>query len=118
MKKLVSIILILLAISSFIGNFITICLLSNLHPTASAMEGLYYMTHYSWISWLFMLIPIGCLIFGALLKQKKNLVIGVICSCLLFGCGCFYLISLNRYSTNISYLGKLETELGVVLPNE
>lgn len=118
MKKFLSIILVILAISSFFLGLFTIVHFSEAHPTSSAMEGLYYTIHYSWIAWLFMLIPIGCLIFGILMKQTKNIITGVAFSLFLFMLGCFYLIGFLHYSTDIAYLEKIEADLEITLPNE
>ncbi|MBO5224168.1 MAG: hypothetical protein J6C23_06635 [Clostridia bacterium] len=116
MKKFLSFILIFLAIVSLFVGFFTVAVLSSKHPGETTVEGMYYMLHYSWIYWLFMLIPIGCLLFGILLKRKKNLIIGIIFSGLLFGFGCFFLIGLTNYSTDTSYVEKLGKELEICFP--
>lgn len=118
MKKFVSHLLTILSVLSLPVCFITIVVLCQSHPASSAMEGLYYMQHYSWISWLFILIPIACLIFGARFKKMKNLIVGILLSVLLFGYGCFYLIGIANYSTNIAYLERFEEELSMDFPDD
>ena len=65
-----------------------------------------------------MLVPLGCLLFGVLSKFKRNWIIGIIFSGLLFAYGCFYLVGFTTYSTDASYIEKVEAELELALPKE
>lgn len=118
MKKAASIILLLAAILSIFAALITISFICSTLPSSTSMEGLYHTTHHMWMFWIFMLIPLTCLAFGVLKKQKKNLIIGIIFSCLMLLFGCFYFINLSQYSTDTAYVEKLAQELQIELPNE
>ena len=116
MKKFRSVILVILSVASFIVSFALIVMLSGRYPNASASEAMYHTARFAWLTFVFMLIPLGCLAFGIGLKIKKNLVIGIVFSALLLIYGGLLSVSLTQYSTDAEYLGRLETEVGIAFP--
>ena len=116
MKKFLSVLLVILSAASFIVSFALIVMLSGRYPNASASEAMYHTARFAWLTFVFMLIPLGCLAFGIGLKIKKNLVIGIVFSALLLIYGGLLSVSLTQYSTDAEYLGRLETEVGIAFP--
>ena len=116
MKKFLSVLLIILSVASFIISFALIVMLSGRYPTASASEATYHTARFAWLAFVFMLVPLGCLVFGIGLKIKKNLVIGIVFSALLLIYGGLLSVSLTQYSTDAEYLDSLETEVGIAFP--
>ncbi|MBQ4062015.1 MAG: hypothetical protein IJD14_04100 [Christensenellaceae bacterium] len=76
------------------------------------------MMRYSILAWCFLPVPLGCLIFGIFVKNKKNFIVGIIFFILLFSFGLFYLTAQDIYSTDTAYLEKLETETQIDFPEE
>ena len=116
MKKFLSVLLVILSAASFIISFALIVMLSGRYPTASASEAMYHTAQFAWLTFVFMLIPLGCLAFGIGLKIKKNLVIGIVFSALLLIYGGLLSVSLTQYSTDAEYLDGLKTEVGIAFP--
>lgn len=116
MKKFLSVLLVILSAASFIISFALIVMLSGRYPTASASEATYHTARFAWLAFVFMLVPLGCLVFGIGLKIKKNLVIGIVFSALLLIYGGLLSVSLTQYSTDAEYLDSLETEVGIAFP--
>ena len=106
------------AVWSLIGSLLVMNGLSNTHPSSATLESTYYLMHYCWVAWLFMLIPVGCLVYGILSKRKKNVAVGIVFAGLLLIVGCFYFVGLKQYATDLAYLEGLEAELGLSLPEE
>ena len=116
MKKFLSVLLIIFSAASFIVSFALIVMLSGRYPNASASEAMYHTARFAWLTFVFMLIPLGCLAFGIGLKIKKNLVIGIVFSALLLIYGGLLSVSLTQYSTDAEYLDDLKTEVGIAFP--
>lgn len=116
MKKFLSVLIVILSAASFIVSFALIFMLSGRYPTASASEATYHTAQFAWLAFVFMLVPLGCLVFGIGLKIKKNLVIGIVFSALLLIYGGLLSLSLTQYSTDAEYLDSLETEVGIAFP--
>lgn len=116
MKRFLSVLLIIFSAASFIVSFALIVMLSGRYPNASASEAMYHTARFAWLTFVFMLIPLGCLAFGIGLKIKKNLVIGIVFSALLLIYGGLLSVSLTQYSTDAEYLDGLETEVGIAFP--
>ena len=118
MKKFLSVLLVILSAASFIISFALIVMLSGRYPTASASEAMYHTARFAWLAFVFMLVPLGCLVFGIGLKIKKNLVIGIVFSALLLIYGGLLSVSLTQYSTDAEYLDGLKTEVGIAFPED
>ena len=118
MKKFLSVLLIIFSAASFIISFALIVMLSGRYPTASASEAMYHTARFAWLTFVFMLIPLGCLAFGIGLKIKKNLVIGIVFSALLLIYGGLLSVSLTQYSTDAEYLDGLKTKVGIAFPED
>lgn len=118
MKKFLSVLLVILSATSFIVSFALIFMLSGRYPTASASEASYHTARFAWLTFVFMLIPLGSLAFGIGLKIKKNLVIGIVFSALLLIYGGLLAVPLTQFSTDAGYLGRLETEVGIAFPKD
>lgn len=116
MKKFLSVLLVILSAASFIISFALIVMLSGRYPTASASEATYQTARFAWLAFVFMLVPLGCMVFGIVLKIKKNLVIGIVFSALLLIYGGLLSVSLTQYSTDAEYLDSLKTEVGIAFP--
>lgn len=118
MKKFLSVLLIIFSAASFIISFALIVMLSGRYPTASASEAMYHTARFAWLTFVFMLVPLGCLVFGIGLKIKKNLVIGIVFSALLLIYGGLLSVSLTQYSTDAEYLDGLKTKVGIAFPED
>lgn len=118
MKRFLSVLLIIFSAASFIVSFALIVMLSGRYPNASASEAMYHTARFAWLTFVFMLIPLGCLAFGIGLKIKKNLVIGIVFSALLLIYGGLLSVSLTQYSTDAEYLDGLKTEVGIAFPED
>ena len=117
MKKFLSVLLIILSPLSLLAGLITTVMVSGRFPVSSTIEAMYHTARFAWIFFVFMLIPLGCLVFGIGLKIKKNLIIGIVFSALILLYGGLLSVSLTRFSTDTTYLDKLETEVGINLPD-
>ena len=117
MKKFLSILLFILSPMSLVAAFVTTVRLSSRFPTSSSAEAMYHTARFVWVFFLFMLIPLGCMIYGIRLKFKKNLVVGIIFSTLILIYGGLMSFALSRYSADPAYLDQLETEIGIQLPD-
>lgn len=117
MKKFLSVILIILSAVSLIAGFVTVVAVSGRYPASSSAEALYHTARFSWIVFVFMLIPLGCLVFGIGCRQKKNLVVGIVFSALFLIYGGLLSAALIQFSMDPAYLDELEAELDIGLPD-
>lgn len=77
---------------------------------------------YMWICWLFLPIPIASIIVGIILnnnniKNKKNIVVGIIMVFLLSVYGSFSFIFSNVLKDSTEYIPRIEQELDVDIPD-
>ncbi len=117
LKKCTSVLLIVLSVLSLLGALAAIALINCFYPTSTAVEWMYYSIGHGWVFWLFMRIPIACVLYGALQKQKKNIIVGVVFLFLLFAFSCVSIVRSFSYSTDVRYLDRLESRLDIEFPN-
>ena len=117
--RLLSILLMLAAIISTIVAFAVVASVSN---SNIVIEQTYYMTKNLWIFLIFLVFPLGCLVFGIVYltkkrKTKKNIVIGSIFSFIFIIFGAILpLTAASAYSLDTTFITQLSSETDIIFP--
>ena len=105
--KTLSIILFVVSLLSIIGALALVGVVSNKNNL---------FVENTWLFFVFTPIPIASIVFGVILKYKKNIIVGIIMLVLLCIYGSFSFIFANIYEHSDEPILKIEQTLGIDLP--
>ncbi len=103
-----------LSIILFVASLLSILGALALVGVVSSKNNLFVEN--TWLFFLFTPIPIASIIFGFVLKYKKNIIVGIIMAALLCIYGSFSFIFANVYQHSDEPIIKIEQTMGIEIP--
>ena len=103
-----------LSIILFVASLLSIIGALTLVGVVSSKNNLFVEN--TWLFFLFIPIPIASIVFGVILKYKKNIIVGIIMLVLLCIYGSFSFVFANIYEHSDEPIIEIEQTLGIDLP--